>query len=60
VKCRRQRWKYFDVAGGSKNGVENFGAGTSWKMSAGKIEKALKGWHKYDLGTGGLCFWEEQ
>jgi hypothetical protein len=42
MDCRRPRWKYLNVAGAKKNGVENFGAGASWKTSAGKIEKVLK------------------
>ena len=42
MKCRKPRWKYLDGAAGNKNGVENFGAGTSWLMSACKIEKLLK------------------
>jgi hypothetical protein len=42
MECRRPRWKYLYVSGAKNNGVENFGDGTSWKTSAGKIEKALK------------------
>lgn len=42
MKCGRQSWKYLDGAGGTKNGVENFGAGNSWKISACKMRKCRR------------------